>query len=742
MNTASNESGTVRMKRRSALVVFALSALPLCGYGQGSHVATLAESLSRTSIRAPAISPDARSIAYLQRETNWKDNEFVWQLWRADVGSGRTVQLTRGKKSAGSAAWSPDGRWLAFLTEREANVIEPFAAVEKDLASKESFASKDGGKSVAAEPAKPAAKQIWLIAPDGGEAWPLTKSETDIDEFQWTKDGKRIVFTAAEPANKANKARQERYSAYDVAEKDFEQHQLWWVDAEAAIKALQPQAAQQLTSDSALSVKSFAISPQSDRIAFSAGRNPLLAFIKDEDIYLMDLPRTGSAPGAISKIVALPGPDSSPMFSLDGKQLAFVSSLGQPNFFYANRHIALVDIGSVLKRPAVTAADVRDLTQGFDEDPNALAWVPSGLYFDATQKMTAKLFRLDPSTRQIQPVSTDERLIINEATVTPDGDAIAFTADDATHLTELYVSSAKAFAPKKLTDQTAQVSGWKLGSVEVVSWKSKDGTVVEGVLHKPAGYDAKRKYPLLVKIHGGPTGVSQPRFLPNDYAYPVQAFLEKGALILEPNYRGSAGYGAKFRALNVRNLGVGDMWDVMSGVDSLIAKGMVDPNKLAAMGWSQGGYISAFLTTHTDRFKAISVGAGISDWTTYYVSTDITPFTLQYLGATPWDDPQIYAKTSPITTIRQARTPTLIQQGSADHRVPVPDSFELYRGLLDQHVDARLILYTGFGHGIDKPKSALALLQANLDWFSHFIWNEPIPKDSALYGSSELETVH
>jgi len=326
--------------------------------------------------------------------------------------------------------------------------------------------------------------------------------------------------------------------------------------------------------------------------------------------------------------------------------------------------------------------------------------------------------------------------------VTPDGDAVAFTADDATHLTELYISSSKAFAPKKLTDQTAQVSGWKLGSVEVVSWKSKDGTVIEGVLHKPAGYDPNRKYPLLIKIHGGPTGVSQPRFLPNDYAYPVQAFLEKGALILEPNYRGSAGYGGKFRALNVRNLGVGDMWDVMSGVDALIAKGMVDPNKLGAMGWSQGGYISAFLTTHTDRFKAISVGAGISDWTTYYVSTDITPFTRQYLGATPWDDPQIYAKTSPITTIRQAKTPTLIQQGSADHRVPVPDSFELYRGLLDQHVDARLILYTGFGHGIDKPKSALALVQANLDWFSHFIWNEPIPQDSALYGSSELETAH
>jgi dipeptidyl aminopeptidase/acylaminoacyl peptidase len=721
---------------RSLLMVCALSALPLSGFGQGSHVATLAESLSRTSIRAPAISPDARSVAYLQRETNWKENEFVWQLWRVDVGSGKAAQLTRGKKSVASAAWSPDGRWLAFVTEREANVIEPFAAVEKELAS------KDDGKSGAPEPAKPAAKQIWVIAPDGGEAWPLTQSQTDVDEFQWTKDGKRIVFTAAEPPNKASKARKERYSFYDVIEKDFEQHQLWWVDADAAIKALQPQAAKQLTSDPTLSIKSFAISPQSDRIAFSAGHNPLLANINDEDIYLTDFSPAGSAPAAVSRIVALPGPDRSPMFSLDGKQLAFVTSLAQPKFFYANTHIALVDLGTVLKRPAVTAADVRDLTQNFDEDPDAFAWVPSGLYFAATQKMTAKLFRLDASNWQIQPLSKDDHLIINEATVTPDGDAIAFTADDAVNLTELYFSSSRTFAPKKLTDQTAQVSGWKLGSVEVVSWKSKDGTLIEGVLHKPADYDPKRKYPLLVKIHGGPTGVSQPRFLPNDYAYPVQAFLERGALVLEPNYRGSAGYGAKFRALNVRNLGVGDMWDVMSGVDSLIAKGMVDPNKLGAMGWSQGGYISAFLTTHTDRFKAISVGAGISDWTTYYVSTDITPFTPQYLGATPWDDPQIYAKTSPITTIRQAKTPTLIQHGSADHRVPVPDAFELYRGLLDQHVDARLILYTGFGHGIDKPKSALALVQANLDWFSHFIWNEPIPKDSALYGSSELDAAH
>jgi dipeptidyl aminopeptidase/acylaminoacyl peptidase len=323
--------------------------------------------------------------------------------------------------------------------------------------------------------------------------------------------------------------------------------------------------------------------------------------------------------------------------------------------------------------------------------------------------------------------------------LTKDFKTVAFIAEDETHMGELHVSAVSPFSPRQLTDMTAQVKDWKLGTVEVVSWKSKDGALIEGVLHKPPGYDSSKKYPLLVMIHGGPTGTSQPTLSPEEYAYPVQTFLSKGALVLEPNYRGSAGYGAAFRALNVRNLGVGDMWDVMSGVDSLIAKGIADPNRLGAMGWSEGGYISAFLTTHTSRFKAISVGAGISDWTTYYVNTDITPFTRQYLQATPWEDPEVYAKTSPITTIKQAKTPTLIQQGSNDKRVPVPDSFELYRGLQDEGVPARLILYTGFGHGVNKPKSQRALLQANLDWFGHYIWNEPLPKDSALYGSSELE---
>jgi dipeptidyl aminopeptidase/acylaminoacyl peptidase len=156
----------------------------------------------------------------------------------------------------------------------------------------------------------------------------------------------------------------------------------------------------------------------------------------------------------------------------------------------------------------------------------------------------------------------------------------------------------------------------------------------------------------------------------------------------------------------------------------------VDRNRVGAMGWSQGGYISAFITTSSDRFKAVSVGAGLSDWTNYYVNTDIHPFTRQYLKATPWDDPEIYKKTSPISYIATAKTPTLIQHGELDKRVPIPNAYELYQALVDRGVPAKMIVYKGFGHGITKPKQQRAVLEHNYAWFSEWIWGEKTPANA------------
>ena len=721
---------------RPAVVVLSL-LLSHFAAAQTKHTPTVTEALSLKSVSSPRISPDGRFIVYQLQQADWKGNEYVHQLWLVNVQTGKAVQLTRGKKSAGGADWSPNGRWLAFITERESSAVEPLSAAElaeTKEAKKEDKKDEKKDDKKELEPGKPAAAQIWLISPDGGEAWQLTKSETDINEFHWSKDSKSIAFSANAPESKASKDRKEKYSDYEVYERDYRQNQLWSVDVTEAEKTYLPVTAKRLITDLTLNVTDFSWSPDSVRIAFAATNNPLLAYSGDQDIYLLDL----SSGNAVKKIVALPGPDSNPVFSPDGKELTFQTSLAQPYYYYTNGHIAVVQLAAVLNKPATTSADVKDLTSKFDEDPYLLDWGPDGIYFGGLQKTNVHLFRLNSASGDIQRVTSPDTLLLDDFSLSPDFKYLAYTASSSALMDELYISTLSPFAPRKLTDMTAQVKDWNLGTAEVISWKSQDGTVIEGILRKPANYDAHRKYPLLVKIHGGPTGTSRPALAPVTYAYPVQQFLAKGAVVLEPNYRGSAGYGGAFRALNVRNLGVGDMWDVMSGVDYLISQGIADPDKLGAMGWSQGGYISSFLTTHTDRFKAISEGAGISDWMTYYVNTDITPFTRQYLHATPWDDPEIYAKTSPISTIKQAKTPTLIQQGSNDKRVPVPDSYELYRGLLDQGVESRMILYTGFGHGVNKPKSQRALLQSNLDWFNHYIWNEPIPKDSPLDGCSEL----
>jgi dipeptidyl aminopeptidase/acylaminoacyl peptidase len=276
---------------------------------------------------------------------------------------------------------------------------------------------------------------------------------------------------------------------------------------------------------------------------------------------------------------------------------------------------------------------------------------------------------------------------------------------------------------KKISNTSAQVKDWNTPVNEVVQWRSKDSALVEGILIKPKNYDSKKKYPLLVVIHGGPTGIDLPDPVPT-YVYPIVQWVEKGAVVLRVNYRGSAGYGEKFRSLNVGNLGVGDMWDVVSGIEYLNRKGIIDTSRMGCMSWSQGGYISAFLTTNTNIFKAISVGAGISNWVTYYVSTDITPFTQQYLQATPWADMNVYLKTSPMTNINKASTPTLIQHGEFDKRVPISNAYELYRGLQDRGIPSKLVVYKGFGHGINKPKELLAAVWHNWLWFNQYVFGD------------------
>ena len=513
-----------------------------------------------------------------------------------------------------------------------------------------------------------------------------------------------MAFTATDPKSDAMKEREKTFGDFTVVDHDYRMSHLWVIDvASHAVRRL---------TEGPFTVGRFSWSPDGKQIAFDHRVNDANASGGTADLSVVTV-----ADGHVRDLVKQDGPDSDPMWSPDGSEIAFETSMANPAFYYTNSLIAVVPASGGTPQP---------ITSAFDEDASLVRWTPAGIFFSAASHTWAYLYSIDPVSHAVTRHAPANQWIGFAYSVTPDGRTAAFVAADPTAFPEVFVGPTSTMAARKLTDMSAQTASWPKASLEVISWTSQDGAAIEGVLHKPSDFQAGRRYPLLVVIHGGPTGTSRPVPFGSTSIYPIDIWTSRGALVLEPNYRGSAGYGAKFRALNVRNLGVGDAWDVLSGVDALIRQGLADPDRVGVMGWSQGGYISAFLTTHDSaRFKAVSVGAGISDWTTYYVNTDITPFTRQYLQATPWDDPAIYAKTSPITYIKGAKTPTLIQHGATDKRVPPPNAFELYRGLQDRGVPSKLIVYEGFqgvGHGPSKPKSSRAVMQHNLEWFDQYIW--------------------
>src|SRR5512139_2299492 len=504
------------------------------------------------------------------------------------------------------------------------------------------------------------------------------------------------------------KQRKEKYGEFSIEDADYVMTHLWVVPvAPDGWGSGKVPDATRLTEGTWYMVGSFAWSPGSTEIAFDHAATPLINDWPSQDISVVTV-----ATKAIRPLVAGRGSDAGPVWSPDGRWIAYASAGGDTTSnYYLN--------GRLMRIPAEGGAATR-LAADFDEQVGGISWTPRGIYFSGWARTRRHLYRIDPESGTTAR-AVDSPLDIGGVSWSADGARLAFNAQSASTLPEIYTASLDGFEPVKVTAMTDQIAAWPIGTAEVVRWKSRDGTEIEGVLHKPKDFDPSKRYPLFVVIHGGPTGIDVPQPVPF-YVYPIPEWTAEGAIVLRPNYRGSAGYGEKFRSLNIRNLGVGDMWDVMSGVDHLVKQGIVDTARMGAMGWSQGGYISAFLTTNTARFKAISMGAGISNWVTYYVATDIHPFTRQYLKATPWEDPAIYAKTSAMTTIRNARTPTLIQHGEFDRRVPIQNAYELFQGLEDQGVPTRLIVYKGFGHGISKPKEQLAAVQHNWDWFETYVW--------------------
>jgi len=672
--------------------------------------------LSLRNVGDVIISPDGKDVVFEVNSTDWARNEYDTEYWLSRDGA-PAFQLTRTMEgSSRSARWSPDGVWISFLAKR--------------------------GEET----------QIHLIRAAGGEAQVITEHEQGVEDYRWAPDGQRIAFIS-EDENKSLEPREKRYGEFAVEDNEFVPSHLWLVDVkpdpwpaawelpcyndnpdeeaqESEADRIHPldeyeaesqgepgdnpdcpglPKPERLTKGADFTVETFEFSPDGGEIVYEHQDNPDIMAYVTADISILDLDS-----GMTRALIEEPGFDGSPHYSPDGKWVLYQTAAGNTDSdFYLN--------GQLKKVPADGGEPMR-LAADFDEQFDDVQWTRDGIFFTAWNRTNRRLYQLDPDRDSIREVKAPVD-IVADYDFSADGKALALSGRNGDLLIEVFRRPSRKARFDQLTGMTKQVDSWTHGTSEVIRWNSEDGAEIEGVLHKPADYDPEKRYPLLVVIHGGPTGISIPS-LTYSYVYPIWHWVDQGAVVLLPNYRGSAGYGEAFRSLNVRNLGVGDAWDVMSGVDYLIDQGIADPDHMGAMGWSQGGYISAYLTTHTDRFKAISVGAGISDWMTYYVSTDIHPFTRQYLKATPWSDPEIYAVTSPITHINNASTPTLIQHGELDRRVPTPNAYELYQGLQDVGVETKLIIYKGFGHGITKPKERLAAVWHNWEWFSEPVFGE------------------
>ncbi|MFN1835298.1 S9 family peptidase [Balneola sp. MJW-20] len=667
--------------------------LPAVVFGQVNNAKinpTFEQVLSLKNPGAVQISPDGKHVLYSVSSSEWAENRYDSELWLSKNG-GKPLPLTHNSDgSSSSGVWSDDGKWILFTRNQDRD------------------------------------NTLFVISPEGGEAFPLSYIDKSIGSFELSPNGKTLAFLAQQEEPEEKKTMEERYGEFAEDDTDFLLSRLFTVDFDPEFARTHQRPCDQDSTytmcpeapevtahmDSVnFTITGIAWSPAGDRIAINHQPDPIITSFLEADISLYD-----PAGKELTQVVSNPSADAFIEWSPDGSQFIYTSDVANDSSnFYTNSRYFIYDLES---------GESEEVADNFDENLNIAGWTEKGIYATAWQKTRRPVLLLDPTSGEVNTFSEMKRMTYG-LSFTRDGAEYAMIARDGNELNEVYLADMIETRIDRLTDFNDQLSGWNITKSEVVSWESRDGATIEGVLHKPHDYDPDKKYPLLVAIHGGPTGISVPSPVPA-YVYPIVQWVNKGALVLQPNYRGSAGYGAEFRALNVRNLGVGDAWDVLSGVDHLIEEGIVDSTKLGTMGWSQGGYISAFLTTWSNRFKAASVGAGISNWMTYYVNTDIHPFTRQYLKATPWSDKEIYERTSPMTYINNASTPTLIQHGEFDRRVPTPNAYELLQGLEDVGVDAKLIIYKGFGHGITKPKERLAATWHNWMWFNKYIWGEEI----------------
>jgi dipeptidyl aminopeptidase/acylaminoacyl peptidase len=623
------------------------------------------------AVGAVRVSPDGRKVAYTvsQAVMSPEKSEYVTQIWLVNSDGGDPMQLTFAEKSSDNPQWSPDGRMIAFTSSRS-------------------------GKN-----------NLYILRLLGGEAEQITDVKTAVGNFAWSPDGRQIAFLMRDaPSDDEEKNTKGKDDSRWVDE-NVKMNRLHVVNIQRDANGKRDP--RKLTADYNVE-GDFDWSPDGKAIAFTRTKMPKADYWTSGDLLTVDL-----AGGEVKTIAATNAAESNPTYSPDGKWIVFLVSDDPPRWA-GYRRMALV---------AASGGAPKLLAETFDAQPNIIDWSADGkqIYFGEVRGTVSRIYSIDVSSNTIAEFNKGNE-VMGGASLNRGQTMLGFTLQSADRAPEAYVTTIKNFSPLQVSRANADLPKLPIGKTEVLKWKSADGLEVEGLLTYPVNYQTGTRVPLLLVIHGGPAGVFTQSFLPGSRSvYPLAAFASRGYAILRPNPRGSSGYGQKFRFANIRDWGGGDYQDLMTGVDQVVKMGVADPERLGVMGWSYGGFMTSWTVTQTKRFKAASVGAGVTNLMSFIGTADIPSFIPDYFGSQPWENLEVYRAHSAMFNMKGVVTPTLVQHGEADERVPISQGYEFYNALKVQNVPTRMIVLPRMPHGPNEPKMVLKAKQTNLEWFDKYL---------------------
>jgi dipeptidyl aminopeptidase/acylaminoacyl peptidase len=670
------------------IALFAVCALVGAADIAAARPVTFEDLLHLRRVGDAAISPDGASVLYTVRqwETSSRDaqkKEARTHIWRVSVTGGPAMRLTFDEAGANAPAWSPDGRYISFLSTRGSSTS----------------AGPGGGE------ARP---QIWIMRADGGEPSKVTDAKDGVMSYAWSPDAKRIAFVSRDPESGDVEARKKRGDDRRVFEDEFRMAHAWVVD-------LASQKATRLTDGTAFTVGGdLSWAPDSKHITFAAQPTPML---RDDrrDIYILSVDDK-----RLDKITVNAGSDTQPRWSPDGNTIAFLTEPasthktapdGLATADPKQSRLALYDVRS---RAVVDAG-----SPTFDLEPRSPQWTPDSrkLIFAAGKGAYIDVFSYEPAARRYAQLTTNR--VVALGSLSRDGSKAAFVMESATQPADVHVADLTFAAPRKLSDANPQAAEFTLGDTEVITWKN-EGFDIEGVLVKPVGYRAGTRYPLLVVVHGGPAGAHHNTFRVG-YGDGGQHWAGQGWAVLYPNPRGGTNYGEKFLRANIPDWGGGDFRDIMTGVDAVVERGIADPARLAIQGWSYGGYMTSWAVTQTNRFKAAMVGAGITNLWSMYGTNDLPNYLAAFFGGIPSQDTlPLYMERSAMTHAHKVTTPTLILHGGNDERVPIGQPMEFYRAVKERGTPVELVFYPRQGHGLQEYYHQLDRLRRQYDWITRY----------------------